>query len=228
MDTTLARRVRLGVVAFILTGVVTVIGLLLRGPNTPASGDPQAWAEAAAGGTHALGWLVLLPGPVLQLFAFLALWAVFIGTKQERMAFTGAMLSIAGNALYLPFLGLSAFLDAPAATQYLAGHEQAVDVVRAAMFEGVGLLVLLLSVVVLIAGVVLASIAIWRSGFLPRIPAILYVAQAVALTIAAQFAYAVELTGGILLLVSSVWLGAAMWKRAGTPVTAPRAATISA
>ncbi|MEW2443701.1 hypothetical protein [Micromonospora marina] len=61
------------------------MGLLLRGPNVVASGDADAWAGAASASTHAVA-----------------------STSKEALAFRGAMLSIAGDALYLPFLGNSA------------------------------------------------------------------------------------------------------------------------
>ncbi len=228
MNPLLARRIRLGVIAFILTGAVTVVGLLLRGPNRPASADSAAWAEAAASGTSHLGWLVLLPGPVLQLFAFLAIAASLRGTASERLAFRGAMWSLAGNGLYLPFVGLSAFLDKPAADAYLAGESGAVEIVRSAMFEGAGLSILLLSAIILVAGVAMTSVAVWRTAVLPRGTAVIYLLQVLCLTIAAQFAYAVELTGGVLLLASSVWMGAAMWRRAEQAAAEPTLAAAAA
>jgi hypothetical protein len=39
-----------------------------------------------------------------------------------------------------------------------------------------------------------------------------YAIQVFCHTIAAQFAYPIELTGGVLLMASSVWIGAAMWR----------------
>jgi hypothetical protein len=71
---------------------------------------------------------------------------------------------------------------------------------------------LLVSALVLIAGVVITSVAIWRSQVLPKWSAVPYAIQVFCLTIAAQFAYPIELTGGVLLMASSVWIGAAMWR----------------
>jgi hypothetical protein len=211
-DVRTAQRIRLGAIAFILTGALSLVGLLLRGPNEPASEDVTAFAEAAADGVTHLGWMVLLFGPVVQVFAFLAIWGVLRGTKQEPLAFWGAMLSIAGNALYLPSLGITAFVDSPVAERILAGDPAAVEILREAMFEGAGIVVLLVSALVLIAGVVITSVAIWRSQVLPKWSAVPYAIQVFCLTIAAQFAYPIELTGGVLLMASSVWIGAAMWR----------------
>ena len=210
-------RVRVAAIAFVLAGVLSAAGLALRGPNNPADVDPQAFAEGAAEASHTAAWLILLPGPILLMFAFLGIWGALIGTRMERTAFWGAVLSIAGNALYMPFLGISAFVDTPAADAYLGGNTEAVDIVVEAMFGGPGLMVLLVSALVLVAGTVTQAVAIWRSGgVLPRWAAIPYVLQVLALTIAAQFAYAVELSGGVLLLVSAVWIATAMWRRTST------------
>lgn len=217
-----ASRLRAAAVAFVLAGALSALGLALRGPNNPADVDAQAFAEGAAEASHTTAWLILLPGPVLLMAAFLGIWAALIGTRMERTAFWGAVLSIAGNALYMPFLGISAFVDTPAAEAYLAGTTEAVDIVVDAMFGGPGLTVLLISALVLVVGSVAQAVAIWRSGgVLPRWAAIPYVLQVLALTVAAQFAYAVELTGGILLFVSALWIGAAMWRRAGAPPRHP-------
>ncbi len=224
-----ARRIRLGVVAFLLTGFLSAIGLLLRGANAPAAGDAAAWAEAGANATHHLGWVILVPGPVFQIFAFLAIWAGLADTSQEKLAFRGAMLSIAGNGLYLPFLGLSAFLDKAAADSYLAGNTDAVEIVRQAMFGGAGIAYLGLSAIILVVGVAMTSVAVWRSGLFPKWVAVTYLLQAIGLTIAAQYAYAVELTGGFLLLLSSIVMGGVLWRRAGeldlTSPTSERATT---
>ena len=211
-DVRVVQRIRLGAVAFVLTGALSLIGLLLRGPNEPASEDIVVFAEAAADSVTHLGWMILFFGPVVQLFTFLAIWGVLRGTKQEQLAFWGAMLSIAGNALYLPSLGISAFVDYPVAKQILAGNTDAVEIVRQAMFEGAGIITLLLSALVLIAGIVMSSVAIWRSQVLPKWSAVPYTAQVFCLTIAAQFAYPIELAGGVMLMVASIWLAAAMWR----------------
>jgi len=211
-DVRTAERIRFGVIAFMSTGLLTLVGLLLRGGNEPASNDALAFANAAADGVTHLGWMILFFGPVIQLFAFLAIWATLRGTRQEPLAFWGTMLSIAGNALYLPALGISAFVDYPVAKQVLAGNDDAIKIVRQAMFEGAGIQVLLLSATVLIVGVVVTSVAIWRSQVLPKWSSVPYTAQVLCLTVAAQFAYPIELTGGVLLMVSSIWIGSAMWR----------------
>ena len=59
---------------------------------------------------------------------------------------------------------------------------------------------------------VLTSVAIWRSQVLPKWSAVPYTAQVLCLTVGATFAYPIELTGGVLLLVSSMWIGSAMWR----------------
>lgn len=207
-----AQRVRYGALAFVATGVISLVGLMLRGANEPASEDARTFAEAAADGIHHTGWIVLLFGPIIQIFAFLAIWGALRATRQERLAFCGAMLSVAGNALYLPSLGISAFVDYPVGKLYLSGNEGVVEVTRQSMFEGAGIQVLLLSATVLIAGIAVTCVAIWRSQILPKWSVVPYFLQVLCLTIAAQFAYPIELTGGVLLFVSSVWIGAAIWR----------------
>ena len=125
-------------VAFVLTGALSLIGQLLRGPNEPTSEHIVVFAETAADSVRiSVGW----------------------SCSSARSS--------------------SSWLQ---------------------------------SALVLIAGIVMSSVAIWRSQVLPEWSAVPYAAQVFCLTIAAQFAYPIELAGGVLLMVASIWLAVSMWR----------------
>jgi hypothetical protein len=120
-------RIRLGMVAFLLSGLLTIIGLWLRGPN-PVDGhslDAAAFVRVSLQPTHNLTWALLLTNLTLQIYAWIALWAFLRDSREEGLAFWGMVLSIAGNALFLPIAGIIALTAPMVAGLYAAGNTAA-------------------------------------------------------------------------------------------------------
>ena len=210
-----ASRIRLGLLSFLASGVLSAIGLPLRGPVVLPTEDPQLWAQTALIGTHDLAWAILLPNLTIQLFGFMALYAFVRDTREERLAFWGMVLSIAGNGLFLPFTGILAFIDPELARLYLDGFEQAANVSTAGIGGMLSGAMLAASGIILLIGSVLISILLWKSPKLPTWTAPLYLLHALGLTLAAPVSYTLERSGGFLLLMCTVAIAVAVWRQTG-------------
>mgnify|MGYP003438960035 CR=1 FL=1 len=85
---------------------------------------------------------VVRAGLVIQLFGFIALYAYVKDTREDRLAFWGVMLSIAGNGLFLPSTGILAFADPTIARLVQAGNSEALAISASGIESGVGGLIL--------------------------------------------------------------------------------------
>lgn len=207
-----AARIRAGILCLLASGVLSAIGLPLRGPIVLPGEDPARWAEVALLPTHDLAWAILLPSLVIQLFGFLALYAFVKDTREDGFAFWGMVLSIAGNGLFLPSTGMLAFADPEIARQVQAGHAGALAISSSAIESSLGGAILAASGIVLLVGSVLITLVLWRSPLLPRWTAIPYLLHALALTLVAPFSYLVERAGGVLLLIVTAGIAQAVWR----------------
>lgn len=213
MDARRSFQIRAGLLALAAYGLVSVVGILIRGANILPTDNPDGFARQAVNATHHLGWIILVFGPLLQALGLFGLYALLNSGKTFRSAFWGLVLSIAGICLYLPLLGISAFIDPLVGKQFNAGDTGAMEISKVGMFQGAGLAIILLSVGCLIAGSVALGIAIWDGAArLPKWTVPLYVIHAILLTFGAQFAYALEITGAVFALLSCAGLAWAGWK----------------
>jgi hypothetical protein len=211
-----AGRIRLGMVCLAISAVFTVVGLTLRGPIIDPARFPAEFVAVSTSGTHYAAWSFLLPSLVIQCFGWLALYRWLKDTPQERLAFWGTMLSIAGNLFFLPSVGVLAFLSEVASKAHQAGSTDALALVTAGIQGPFALPFLMGSGLTLLAGVILFTIVLWKSPKLPRWIAPLYLLHAVFLTVTApQFqpwGYRLEKVGGVLLLVVTAVIVTRVWK----------------
>ena len=207
--------IRLGVLAFPVFGVVSLVGALTPGIGITPATDPAGFAQVAdLVGVADLAGIVAL---VLLLFGFRALYESLAGTPARRWAFPGMILSIAGSALYLPFLGIFAFAAPIAARAYLKGQVQAISIISdsTSISNPTVFVVGGLAVLCYILGAVLFSIAIWRSRKIPRWVAVAYTISA-PLNIIPHYVLLLWLTGAILVLVAGIGIVVSVWKESGS------------
>lgn len=219
MDAADARRIRWAMILFVLSGAMTVAGLWLRGPN-PVEGhalDAEAFVRVSLAPTHNLTWAILLLNLVVQVFAWLGLWAFLRGSREERLGFWGMVLSVIGNGLFLPIAGIIAFTAPTVARLYSGGNAAALTIANDAVFGPLALPFLIASAFALLAGAAVTALAIWRSAALPRWAAVTYALHALCLTFFAQVHFALEFSGGPLLLASALGIAAAVWRRTDAP-----------
>jgi hypothetical protein len=211
------QRIRLGVAMLVLSGVMTIVGLALRGPN-PVDGhglDAAAFIAVSQASSHEWTWAILLLNLTLQIYAWMALWAFVRGTHEERAAFWGMVLSIAGNGLFLPIAGIVALTSPMVAELYLEGNEAVLGIVESAIFGPLALPLLVASAFALLFGAGLTAFVLWRSPLLPRWTAIPYFLHGLCLTFFAQVHYVLEFSGGPLLLASALGIAASVWRHTG-------------
>jgi len=207
-----AAPIRLGALCLLASGVLSAVGLALRGPIINQAVDPQAFSTAAVSARHAAAWSLLLPSLCIQLFGFMALWAVVRGSRLEGLGLWQMVLSILGNALFLPFAGIIAFISPPIGQLYLGGTPAAMNVMNAGLAGGFATPFFILSAVLLLVGAILTGILLWRAPMLPTWTAIPYVLHALCLTFVAPFSYPLEFAGGLMLLATTIAITMAIWK----------------
>lgn len=211
METSNHTHLRFLAVALVLSALLTLAGLFLRGPLVTSTADPQAFAESVASPGNLIAETFLPLSLVLQIFGFLGIHT-YLRPSAPRASFWGMTLSILGNGLFLPFAGLFAFAMPIVGKLYLAGNADALEVASLALGPGTGFAYLIASAFALTAGGILFAIAMWKSD-LPRWLAVIYVVQAFGLSFGASIHYAFEQTGGALLVIFSLVFGMRLWRK---------------
>ena len=197
--------------ALVASALLTLGGLLLRGALITDLTDPLSFANSVSSKNNLIAETFLPWSLVLQLFGFLGLYAYLNQTEFQKITFWGMVFSILGNGLFLPFAGVFAFAVPIAGKLYLDGNTDALQVAALTLAPGVGFAYLIASAFALTAGSALFALSMWKHG-LPRWLALIYFIQAFALSFGASTHYGFELSGGILLTVFSLNIGAKMWK----------------
>ena len=193
-----ATRVRLGVLAFPVCGLLFVVVLLVRGPLIDPSVDPAGFAQATSSATFVVSNLGLLVSWVLLLFGFMALYAYLANTSVDDLAFAGMVLSLVGVALFVSFIGVLAFIAPAIGALYEQGQQSAIEVFILGLSSSpLALSIYGLGALLYVIGSISFGLAVWRSGTLPRWSAIPYAAQAPLLPLDPLFG--ATLVGALLL-----------------------------
>ena len=210
MNPVRANRLRVGVLAFPISGLVAAIASLAPGIGINPAVDPAGFARAA--GYVGLANLAGIVSLVFLLFGFQALHAFLEKNSADRSANVGMIVSMVGIALFLPFLGITAFAGPVAGRFYLNGQVQSVSIISEATsisnpaaiaFGGV-------SVLSSVLGSVFFSVAIWRSGKLPKWSAVAYVISA-PLNWTPHYIPVFWFLGGILLFGAGIGITRGIW-----------------
>lgn len=156
-----------GLVCLPLFGALTLWSSL--DPQPDPGVDYEAWARFVTADRYVLGHLLgSILGLVFGIFGAFALGAYLAPSRAGRLALWGSVLAVAGAALFLPAMGVSASFAAPEEGQaYLAGVRGLPDLPETladAAFAATAVVVVLLQLL----GNVLLGAAVWRSGTLPR------------------------------------------------------------
>ena len=149
---------------------IGLLGLPLYGALTFLSSiDPQpdpnthleAWARYVTADHYVLGHLLY---SILGLiFAIFALGAYLTRSSVGRMGLVAMVITVLGNALFLPLQGVSTFSAPEEGQAVLAGLEEFEELPPIFANTVFGLTALL-DIVLLLVGNVLLGVAVWRSG----------------------------------------------------------------
>lgn len=200
-----------GAIALIVSAMLTLGGLLLRGPLINNVSNPQVFADWAVSPNNLLAETFLPLSLVIQLFGFLGIYAYLQKPETQSITFWGMVFSIFGNGLFLPFAGVFAFAMPIIGKLYLNGNTDAIHVAELTLAPGTGFAYLIASAFALTIGSALFAVSMRRHG-LPRWLTAMYFIQSFALSFGASIHYGLELTGGVLLTVCSFAIGIKMWK----------------
>lgn len=212
MSTNSPLRSRLSLAMLPLAGLLTVSGLIVRGPFGNPYVNPSEFAHSAASANFGAGWIIILLASVVRIYSFMVLFGLLGMTRAGRLAYWALVLSFISEALFLSLTGILAFTAPVAANLYLQGDTHMLNVLMTGFFSGPALALLYPSGLIGTLGSVLFSLAIWRS-ILPMWAGVIYALTTPLLAFAPAFWYGFELLGGLLLLVSTTWLATAAWRQ---------------
>jgi hypothetical protein len=210
--------IRWGAVALAVAGVLFVLYPAVRPwqDESTVEGATRAMSSGAWVAAH----LFAMVGFILVALGLLAVWNAVGRTRAERLALAAVVTGWVGIGLTLPYYGAEDFgLNAIARKAAEGKVPDLLDLVDAVRFSAVPITTFGLGLLLLAVGAVLAAVAIWRSGVLPRSSGILF-GVAFALFLPQFFTpSAVRIAHGVLVATGSIWLALALWR-----AEAPRAA----
>jgi hypothetical protein len=204
-------RIRAGAVALAIAGVLFVAYPALR----PWHDETTVAGAAASMGSSA--WVAAhffaMVGFILMSLGLLALRAAVASTRAEPVAMLAAVLGWIGVGLTLPYYGAEDFgLHAIAGPH---GHgTDLLELVKAVRYQPLAITIFGAGLLLIAAAAILAGVAVWRSGALPKASGVLF-AVAFALYLPQFFGPpAVRIGHGVLVAAGSLVLAAALWKPA--------------
>jgi hypothetical protein len=168
-------RTRLGALVLAVAGVLFVLYPALRPWQDEST--VEGAIKAMSSGAWVAAHLFAMVGFILVALGLLAVWNAVSATRAERLGFAAVVTAWIGVGLTLPYYGAEDFgLNAIARK---AAEGQVLDLlglVDAVRLSPVPATTFALGLLLLGVGAVLAAVAIWRSGVLPRSSGTLFAA----------------------------------------------------
>jgi hypothetical protein len=215
-------RTRWGALALAVAGVLFILYPAVRPwqDESTVSGAIKAMSSGAWVAAHLFAML----GFILVALGLLAVWTAVSRTRAERLGFAAVVTSWIGVGLTLPYYGAEDFgLNAIARKAAEGQQFDLLGLVDAVRFSPVPATTFTLGLLLLGAGAVVAAVAIWRSGVLPRSSGILFAFGFAVFLLQFFTPPAVRIAHGVLVAAGSAWLALALWRMsAGAVATAPR------
>jgi hypothetical protein len=213
--------IRVGLFALPLYGLLLVYSTWSPQPDQVI--DPEGWARFVSSTSYLVGHIIgNVLGTALVIFGTFALGAFLATSRAPRLALWGMVLSITGYTLFTVPSVISTFATPAIGAAYLAGNREVMTLEFSPILTVLIVLALLLAVI----GNGLLSVAIWRSGSLPRWAGVIWAAATLifyvlgaALGMAATGAsLPTQPIGAALMAIAGGWIA---W--AGSRVLADRA-----
>jgi hypothetical protein len=199
-------RNRPGALALAAAGLLFVLYPAFRpwhDENT-VSGATASLASTAWVAAHffAMIGFILLP------LGLLAVRGALAASRSARLALVAAVVTWIGAGLTLPYYGAEDF-GLHAIAEHHAGH--LLDVVAAVRYQPLAITIFGTGLLAIAVGAVLAAVAVWRSGVLPRYAGVLFAAGFVLflpqffLPAPARIAHGILTGAGLLILSATLW-----------------------
>jgi hypothetical protein len=212
--------IRVGLFALPVYGLLIAYSTLKPQPDQVA--DPEGWARFVSSTSYLVGHVLgNVLGTALVIFGTFALGALLAASRAPRLGLWGMVLSITGYVLFTIPGVISTFATPPIGAAYLAGNRQVMSLEFSPILTVITLLALLLAVV----GNGLLSVAIWRSGILPRWAGVIW-AAATLIFYVLGFALGMATTGAslptqpigaALMAIAGAWIAWAGYRLLGDP-----------
>src|SRR3989442_5917442 len=166
-------RVRLGIWALPLSGLLSTIAALVPGVGIDPAVDPEGFARASS--NIGLSNLLSIPSVALLLVGILALYLFLAGTPVDRPAFAGLLLILTGTTFFLPFIGIYAFTAPVLGRRYLSGDKTAITAISesTSITNSTALVFGATAVFLLVLGAIMLGTSTWRSKSLSKWPGLL-------------------------------------------------------
>lgn len=208
-------RSRSGAVILAAAGIMFLLYPAVRpwADESTVAGATRAMSSGARVAAHVFAMI----GFILVPLGLLALFAVVDGTRAAGAARAAVVAGWFGAGLTLPYYGAEDFALHAIGTS--AAHGEPVDLlelVRAIRFGAVAATMFGAGLLLLGAAAVLAAVAIWRSGVLPRACGVPF-AVGFALLIPQFYAPAALRIGhGVLVAAGAAWIALSLWNTSTT------------
>jgi hypothetical protein len=158
-----SRWVQVGLFALPVYGLLTAYATLEPQPDQVS--DPEGWARFVSSSSYLVGHVLgNVVGAVLVIFGTFALGAYLTASQAPRLGLWGMVLAVTGHILFTVPGAISTFATPAIGAAYLAGNRD----VMSLEFSPVVTAIIALGLLLAVTGNMLLSVAIWRSGTLPR------------------------------------------------------------
>lgn len=166
-------RIHLGAVALAISSVLFLLAEWLYPPNLNLASNLASEAAAVSSKSFIASQLLFLPLLALLSTAVISIYKLLSTTRDNHLAFWAMVTSLMGIGLFLPSFGIRALILPAAGQLYLQGQVEAFQVYGTA-YQQPWAVLLQHTVYVLLLGLSLFTLVIWRSGTLPRWASALY------------------------------------------------------
>lgn len=207
-------RIHLGAAALAISSTLFLIAEWLYPPNLNLAGDLASAAAAVSSESFIVSQLLFLPLLALMSTAVISIYKLLSTTRDNHLAFWAMVTSLMGIGLFLPSFGIRALILPTAGQLYLQGHVEAFQVYVAVQQQPWAAL-LQQTVYVLLLGLSLFTLVIWRSGTLPRWAPALYGSGWALFAISGNELSRLGLLGvGVLIAGGGLGLAYGLWHQA--------------
>lgn len=209
-------RIQLGLLTIFFSGALFTIGYALAGPFVQALSQADQFATVLGSVGFRFGILINLIGIVLQIFGFLALYAVLQRPGPTRLSLLALVLSLAGLGLTLPPTGVLPFAFAQLASSGALAPDSAFVLVRSIFTDPVFTAILAISGLSVTVGAILFSISLSRQKRVPILAAVIFglanfflnFAPVIPMTVLVM---PIDLAGAVLLAIAGAWFAKQLW-----------------
>ena len=204
------RRTRLGAIAFAIAGVLFAVY------EAAAPRTDQTTLDGAASWTTA-GWSIAhisaIVGLILIPLGYGAIRGLLEDTPHERIAFLAATIGYIGSGLTISYYGAEVYGLKAIGQRAIADRDASLtDVGNDFRLDPTAMTVFAIGLLLIAIAAVLAAVAVWRSGSLPRWSAVPLAALLVTMLPQYFLPHGLRIVWGVLVAAAALWLASALWR----------------